>query len=114
MESILQTFLWENLICFHFWLRFWTFCPASMLFFYFSTKVLPRPPAEGSREALLRTYHGDADGVVKLVHEDADDSRGQQQQDQRVFELHTERASQTTENIFPLGPTPVLRSTSCI
>lgn len=43
----------------------------------FSTKVLPRPPAEGGREALLRTYHGDADGVVKLVHEDADDRRGQ-------------------------------------
>lgn len=63
-----------------------------------STKVRPRPPAEGGREALLRTYHGDADGVVKLVHEDADDSRGQQQQDQRVFELHTERASQMTEN----------------
>lgn len=32
-------------------------------------------------------YHSDADGVIKLVHEDADDGRGQQQQDERVFEL---------------------------
>lgn len=69
----------------------------SSLLLLFYSKVLPRPPAEGGREALLRTYHGDADGVVKLVHEDADDGRGQQQQDQRVFELHTE-----TENIFTL------------
>lgn len=72
-----------------------------VLFFYFSSKVLPRPPAEGSREAALRTYHGDADGVVELVHEDADDRRGQQQQDQRVFELHTERASQTFLRFAP-------------
>lgn len=35
-------------------------------------------------------YHSDADGVVELVHEDADDGRGQQQQDQRVLELHTQ------------------------
>lgn len=33
------------------------------------------------------TYHGDADGVIELVHEDADDGRRQQQQDERIFEL---------------------------
>lgn len=38
------------------------------------------------------SYHGDADGVVELPHEDADDGRRQQQQDQRVFELEGEDA----------------------
>lgn len=33
------------------------------------------------------TYHCDADGVVKLVHENADDGRRQQQEDEGVFEL---------------------------
>lgn len=37
---------------------------------------------------MKHTYHCDADGVVKLVHEDADDRRRQQQQDERIFELH--------------------------
>lgn len=33
------------------------------------------------------TYHCDADGVIELVHDDADDRRRQQQQDERIFEL---------------------------
>lgn len=36
-------------------------------------------------------YHSDADGVVKLVHENTDDGRRQQQQDERIFELQRER-----------------------
>ncbi|KAF3838989.1 hypothetical protein F7725_017706 [Dissostichus mawsoni] len=33
------------------------------------------------------THHRDADGVIELPHQDADDGRGQQQQDERIFEL---------------------------
>lgn len=38
----------------------------------------------------MRTYHSDADGVIELVHEDADNSGCQQQQDERIFELERE------------------------
>lgn len=36
-------------------------------------------------------YHSDADGVIELVHEDADDSGGQQEEDQGVLELHVKK-----------------------
>lgn len=35
------------------------------------------------------THHSDADGVIELVHEDADDRRRHQEQDERVLELET-------------------------
>lgn len=45
-----------------------------------------------SHEGAAETYHSDADGVIKLVHEDADDGRRQQQQDERIFELQGDKS----------------------
>lgn len=46
------------------------------------------------RSSVMITYHSDADGVIKLVHENADDGRRQQQQDERIFELEAEKQRQ--------------------
>lgn len=44
-------------------------------------------------------YHSDADGVVKLVHENTDDGRREQQQDERIFELQRERERETMSEL---------------
>ncbi len=79
---------WISCMCLHF-----LHCWHCLNLFLFIT--LQEPQVSGAfslrREGWSVTYHSDADGIIKLVHEDTDDSRRQQQQDERVFELAKDR-----------------------